>query len=179
MSCPIRPLCVADSGFVAHIEQAVMADAWDKKALADWLAMPSVGGFGYFGQLPDMPLANMPLINTPLAISNKPLDINNQSLLLVGYLLYQLSDVAEILRIGTACHARRQGIGKQLLGHFLATLPTHIHSVLLEVRQDNAPAIALYRLFGFECIHIRQNYYRNGDHSSTHALIMQKILPSP
>jgi ribosomal-protein-alanine N-acetyltransferase len=44
--------------------------------------------------------------------------------------------------------------------------------VLLEVRADNPRAQALYVRFGFEQIHVRRRYYRDG----TDALIMRLTL---
>jgi ribosomal-protein-alanine N-acetyltransferase len=49
----------------------------------------------------------------------------------------------------------------------------HAQDVLLEVRADNPRAQQLYRRFGFEQIHVRPRYYRDG----VDALIMRLQLP--
>jgi len=47
-------------------------------------------------------------------------------------------------------------------------------AVLLEVRADNPPAIALYQRFGFEQLAVRRRYYQPGD---VDALVMRHRLP--
>ena len=72
-------------------------------------------------------------------------------------------DVAELQRIGTDPVARRRG----LAGRLLADVRTHARGagaarILLEVREDNEPALALYRADGFTEIARRPKYYRDG-----------------
>lgn len=67
-------------------------------------------------------------------------------------------DDAGVQTIGVAPAARRHGIGRALLRDMLAAagdLP-----VLLEVRCDNDPAIALYASEGFTRIGRRRRYYQ-------------------
>ena len=45
--------------------------------------------------------------------------------------------------------------------------------LMLEVRQSNAPAIALYEQLGFVQVGLRKNYYRN---PKENALILRKEL---
>ncbi|MBA8793186.1 ribosomal-protein-alanine N-acetyltransferase [Friedmanniella endophytica] len=70
---------------------------------------------------------------------------------------------AELLRLVVAPWARRHGIGAALVragveavGHAGA------RAVLLEVRWDNEPAIALYQRLGFEQLAARRDYYGPG-----------------
>lgn len=63
----------------------------------------------------------------------------------------------EILRIAALPPFRRRGIGKALLSFVSQAQDT----LFLEVRAQNAPALALYRSFGFSEIGRRKNYYRN------------------
>jgi ribosomal-protein-alanine N-acetyltransferase len=44
--------------------------------------------------------------------------------------------------------------------------------MLLEVRPDNEPAVALYRKLGFEPVATRRDYYGPGHH----ALVLQRSL---
>lgn len=54
---------------------------------------------------------------------------------------------------GIAPEYREQGFAKQLLAHMISTARERdLESVALEVLQDNAPAIALYRAGGFETV---------------------------
>ncbi len=68
-----------------------------------------------------------------------------------------LGDEAEVHTIGVRPAAQGAGIGRALLRGLL----THAtgRRVLLEVRTDNAPAIALYESEGFVVLGIRRRYY--------------------
>ena len=53
--------------------------------------------------------------------------------------------------------------------------------VFLEVRESNAPAIALYERAGFKPVARRESYYPAGSdgHPREDALVMRRGLPSP
>lgn len=95
----------------------------------------------------------------------------------VGYCLYQhLFEQAEILRIGTHPDYQRQGIASQLFITLNNELKDKkVESLLLEVRADNVPAIALYEKQGFAMIHQRKGYYKLLDQPAIDALIMQRV----
>ncbi len=69
--------------------------------------------------------------------------------------------MAELNRIIVASAGRRTGLGKTLLAAGIAAAE-EAEEMLLEVRHDNAPAMALYAAFGFEEIARRNNYYGGG-----------------
>lgn len=96
---------------------------------------------------------------------------------IVGYCLYQVVfEQAEILRIGTNPQYQRQGIASQLFVALNKELRNHkAESLILEVRADNAPAIALYEQQGFTLIHRRKGYYQQPHQAAVDALIMQLI----
>ena len=98
-----------------------------------------------------------------------------QSDAVVGYCLYQMMfEQAEILRIGTHPNYQRQGIASKLFAKLNQQLQAlTVESLLLEVRADNLPAIALYEQQGFETIHQRKGYYKTAYKPATDALIMQ------
>ncbi len=54
---------------------------------------------------------------------------------------------------------RRQGVAQAILGSFLRYGAEHLAFLTLEVREDNAPAIALYAKNGFAEVGRRPNYY--------------------
>ena len=59
---------------------------------------------------------------------------------------------------------RREGLGSQILEKLIEEgLTEGVTDITLEVRVSNAPAIALYRSFGFETAGIRKRYYQNGE----------------
>ena len=64
----------------------------------------------------------------------------------------------EILNLAVAPGARRQGIGRQLLGDILAR---HAGEFFLEVRESNAPARRFYEYAGFRIITRRLQYYND------------------
>ncbi|MDO5770203.1 MAG: ribosomal protein S18-alanine N-acetyltransferase [Psychrobacter sp.] len=93
---------------------------------------------------------------------------------IMGYCLYQqLFEQGEILRIGTHPSYRRQGIASRLLKVLFDRLKVEdVERLLLEVRADNAPAIALYERHSFEIIHRRKGYYQAANQPAMDALIM-------
>ena len=103
--------------------------------------------------------------------------MNTANYEVIGYCLYQvLFEHAEILRIGTHPDYQRQGIASKIFAKLNEVLDTQqVESLLLEVRADNTPAIALYEQQGFTMIHRRKGYYQLGLQSAIDALIMQRI----
>ena len=140
---------------VANIETLVQPhDAWTEQTLAKMLAQDS----------------------THIMIVYKPegkADNNN----VIGYCLYQIIfEQAEILRIGTHPDYQRQGIASQLFATLNNELINNkVESLLLEVRADNAPALALYERQGFVVIHKRKSYYQLPHRPAIDALIMQRF----
>ena len=94
-----------------------------------------------------------------------------------GYALFRhVAGEAELLRIGVAPEARRQGAGEALLAAGLAQLVRlGIALCHLEVRVDNHPAVALYERHGFLPAGRRPLYYRDG----TDALLFSRDLSIP
>lgn len=83
---------------------------------------------------------------------------------------------ADIQTIGVLPAFEGRGIGRALLTELLAeAVRRGADNVMLEVRADNPRAQQLYTRFGFERIHIRRKYYRDG----VDAWIMRLALPSP
>lgn len=139
---------------VANIEALVQPhDAWTEQTLAEMLAQDS----------------------THIMIVYKPEEEAGYKI--VGYCLYQVVfEQAEILRIGTHPDYQRQGIASQLFATLNNELINNkVESLLLEVRADNAPALALYEQQAFAVIHTRKNYYQLPHQPSVDALIMQRF----
>ena len=87
--------------------------------------------------------------------------------------LFLLPPDADVQTIAVAGNRQGTGVGGTLLRALLDEAKD-CSSVLLEVRSDNAPAIALYRRFGFEVISRRSNYYV----ANVDALVM-RVRPVP
>ena len=68
----------------------------------------------------------------------------------------------ELENVVVASTARRQGLGKALLGALLAAAAeTNSASVFLEVREANHAARSLYEAAGFRITSRRKSYYNN------------------
>lgn len=92
---------------------------------------------------------------------------------LLGYsIVYCLSGEAEILNIAVSDYERGRGIGSVLMQAMIdGATARGCEIFLLEVRESNIPAIALYEKFGFLTIGRRKNYYVK---PTEDALIMQR-----
>lgn len=80
---------------------------------------------------------------------------------LVGYaVVMMVVDEAHLLNISIERGVQGQGYGARLLQFVMELAAAHGgRQLLLEVRLSNAPAIKLYRQFGFEQIGVRRGYY--------------------
>lgn len=92
----------------------------------------------------------------------------------IGYAgIFHSGADADIQTIAVRPAMQRHGIGRLLLrGLVEAARTCDATSLLLEVRADNAPAIAMYRDEGFDQIALRSRYYPDG----ADALILRKSL---
>jgi ribosomal-protein-alanine N-acetyltransferase len=74
-------------------------------------------------------------------------------------------DELQIATVSVAAAHRRRGIGRRLIQTALAEAAARgAVTATLEVRAGNAPALALYRSFGFRIVGRRPGYYRgNGE----------------
>ncbi len=95
---------------------------------------------------------------------------------LVGLITYSLViDVADIEGVVVLCSERGKGYGKALVDYAVKDLTAKgAKSALLEVREGNNSAIALYLSRGFGKISVRKKYYSDGEN----ALVMKKELIS-
>lgn len=78
-----------------------------------------------------------------------------------GYVIYTQNNLEiEILRIGVLPEVRKQGIGGEII-QFLQNIPQY-KNILLEVKENNFPAMQLYHKCGFKQIGSRKKYYTDG-----------------
>ncbi len=94
----------------------------------------------------------------------------------LGFLAGSLAgDDFEIRKIGVIAAGRRHGVARQLLQAAAAAavllLPRSARC-LIDVAEDNLPALAFYENLGFTKVARRKRYYANG----AHAIVMEKIL---
>ncbi len=130
---------------IAAIEKACFSDPWSKEMLSDCLRYPYYRCF-----------------------------VAEEGGELCGYCcLILLFDDGEVANVAVKEERRGQGIAKALMEKMHAVaLEEGARRTLLEVRKSNAPAIALYRAFGYEIYGERAKYYPDGEN----AILMKKNL---
>lgn len=95
---------------------------------------------------------------------------NNEILGFAGIKIFV--NEADIMNIVVKRTYRNKGVGSLLLKNLILICEElYLHSLSLEVNEENLPAINLYKKFGFKNIGMRKNYYKNKN-----GIIMQKIL---
>ena len=146
----IRHIAPADCDAIAALEARLFATALDQARLMGLQSNPVFCGF--VDLVPDQ--------DQPQSISAD--DLASQ---LNGYLLAtMIDDEAEILSIGVTPDRQRQGVGKRLLQRFFEHgTSQNMTRVVLEVAEDNIPAVKLYRDFGFVEFGRRKDYYKQGN----------------
>lgn len=146
----IRRIAPADCDAIAALEARLFATALDQLRLMALQTNPIFCGF--VDLVPDQ--------DQPQSTSAD--DLNSY---LGGYLLATIiDDEAEILSIGVKPDRQRQGVGKRLLQHFFDHgASRNLAKAVLEVAEDNLPALGLYRDFGFAEFGRRKGYYKQGN----------------
>lgn len=134
----VRRATEHDLADVVHLEQTCLgADAWSEGLVREGVA----------GLLPTVSYL-----------------VAEQDGRVVGHAVVSAAgDVAELQRIAVAPEHRRRGVAARLLAHVVdAARRTHADRLLLEVRADNAGALAFYAGQGFAEIDRRKRYYADG-----------------
>jgi ribosomal-protein-alanine N-acetyltransferase len=80
---------------------------------------------------------------------------------ILAFIVYWIvGDELQVLNLATDPNARRQGHAARLVEHAVAAARRGgCARLLLEVRRSNAPALRLYRKYGFRPIGVRAEYY--------------------
>ena len=129
---------------VAELEKLCFSDPWSERSVASEL-------------------------NNPLSLWL----IAEENGKVCGYIGSQtVMDETDMMNIAVHPDCRRRGIAAALIGALVNQLKARgSHILRLEVRESNAPAIALYARMGFCQLGLRKNYYRN---PKENALILGK-----
>ena len=146
----IRRITPADCDAIAALEARLFATALDQPRLMALQTNPVFCGFVDLAPYQDQ-------LQSTLAD-----DLNSY---LSGYLLATIiDDEAEILSIGVTPDRQRQGVGKRLLQRFFDYgASRNMTKAVLEVAEDNVPALGLYRDFGFVEFGRRKGYYKQAN----------------
>ena len=142
----IRELNIEEIPYIAQMETDTFSDGWSEKSLQESFEQEHVKMFVYEEQ-------------------NR----------ITGYVVfYGGMDEGDLVRIAVLPQGRRKGIGSALLCELWKYCKEqNIGRVLLEVRESNSPAIALYEKQGFTVIAERKNYYTE---PLEHGIIMEKQI---
>lgn len=149
----IEPLTEDDSHSLASLHHEDFARPWAEEEFSALLAQEVVFGF-------------------------KATEMGRRQGRIAGFVLARhAGGEAEILTIAVTRSLHRRGIGRSLMDAVLRHLHhERIESVFLEVDENNAAAIALYRRLGFREVGRRTAYYRSRDGSRSDALVMRRDL---
>lgn len=97
-------------------------------------------------------------------------DGNNITALLSGYFAEGEGDITSV---AVDENFRRMGLAQKLIAEFIKNLPENTENIFLEVRENNTPAINLYKKCGFEKLSLRKNFYAN---PCENAVVMVKAV---
>lgn len=146
MSFEVRELRPEDAARCAELEELLFAgdNPWPERVFTVEFAHPHTFYVGVFDGAEDS---------------------DKDELQLVGYaglaMLGPRDDPEfEVHTIGVDPAYQRRGIGRHLMDQLAHTADLLDGQMFLEVRTDNAPAIAMYEAFGFEIMATRKNYYQ-------------------
>ena len=140
----IIPMTSAHILQIAELEKICFSDPWSEKSIASEL-------------------------NNPLSLWLVAMEGER----LVGYIGSQtVEGETDMMNVAVHPDFRRQNIALALVNGLIEALKKkQSHSLSLEVRQSNAPAIALYESLGFTQVGLRKNYYHKPKED---ALILRK-----
>jgi len=146
----VRAADLSDADALARIHANCFDAAWDAQSFRRFLGKPGM-----------------------LALVAKDAAEND----LQAFILVQLAaDESEIISLGTYASARRTGLAYALLIRAIADAAHRgAKAMYLEVAEDNAAALALYRRCGFTLQARRKSYYERPD-SAIDALVLRRPL---
>ena len=151
----VRPATADDVPAIAALERDNLgADAWSEALVAE----------GVVGNLP-----TVRYFVAEVGIPDGPGVVGHAAASLVA-------DIAELQRISVDPAHRRTGLATALLDAVVdAARESEADRVLLEVRADNAGAVAFYEARGFVEIDRRRRYYRDG---ATAIVLRRDVAPA-
>jgi len=147
----VEPAVVDDAEILARLHEAGFYRGWSREEFAAFLDDP---------------------LRTPAYIAC------DASRRIAGFAILRVAaDEAELLTITVDPKWRGRGVGRALMrACFEDLMFTPVRRMFLEVDEDNASAVSLYRRAGFSRIGERKGYYPRPDGSAATALVMGRDL---
>ena len=110
---------------------------------------------------------NYEILKQEFLNTNTTYIVAKQNETIVGFAgILTIIDEANIMNIVTKVNKRRLGIGSKLLQSLIASAKEqNCKSIILEVNENNKPAINLYKKYNFNRIGLRKKYYNNTDNA--------------
>lgn len=129
-----RKAVPADAKDISVLAKRIFPDPWDERSVSDCICQS--GAMCYVAREDDGTLT--------------------------AYVLGRIiPPEGEIYRVAVRPERRRRGVGYRLLDYAMKCgRGAGLDNTFLEVRRSNAPAIALYRAYGFTEVGVRRGYYR-------------------
>ena len=139
------------AGLFADLHAASFDEAWEEAAFGALLASPGVFAF-----------------------------LASEGSESAGFILFRVAaDEAEVLTLSVSPEQRRKGVGRALVeAAAQAASDAGAIALLLEVAEDNGPAIELYERQGFRRTGRRKGYYDRGS-VRVDALTLRRDLNTP
>lgn len=149
-STAVRPAVAGDCGGIAALHAQSFPQGWDEACFAQFLADPACTSL-----------------------------IANSGDGLAGFIIARSAgDEADIVTLGVAPNARREGVGRLLVDTLADALRDRgVEVLFLEVGERNHAAISLYRRAGFRDAGRRPGYYApQGEKRPEDALVLRLDL---
>ncbi len=144
---------------VLRAEDAAAAAALHAQGFADPWSAPSIAG----------------LIEQATVL---PIGVEDSGALIAFAMFQGVAGDMELLTIATDPARRGEGHARRLIETGFAALAEAGNArVLLDVAEDNAPALHLYKSLGFKLDGRRKGYYTAGRPAPVDALLMSRTIP--
>lgn len=112
-------------------------------------------------------------IDNELSIFIVGVDENKNDMVACYACIWLVLDIGDITNIAVAPDYRRQGLGEHTLQLLIDLSNENSMNIInLEVKEDNTPALNLYKKMGFVEVGKRKNYYKD----NKNAILMTKYL---
>lgn len=145
----LRDMVAADIDFITALDRQLFGiDSWPRRMFVDELAQPETRRYI--------------IAELPSGVEHQ--DREGQGKTVAGYAgLMCVPPIGDIQTIGVLPEFEGRGIARAMLDDLIAeAIRRGAQNIMLEVSSTNPRAQRLYQRYGFEHIHTRRKYYRDG-----------------